>query len=369
LVRYLNQLPNEDFFVDHLGRERPIDGRNDIQFHRSMIHFRGWLFDPKFEYRITGWTVLTSQNVNIIGYIGYKFCKAFNLFGGVDANPGIRSLTGTFPLWLGTDRFLAEEFARPGFTAGVFAFGEPLPGLQYKTLIGNNISQIGLTGAQLDRGFSYGLNVWWMPTTHEFGPRGGNGDWDWHERLATRIGVSTVFVREERYTPLSDPAPGSTQIRLADSVPLFERGALAPDVTVQNANYYIISGDLSLKYKGIFLMGELHHRFLWDFKATRPLPVDEILDRSFFVTASFYPIRRRLELYGETSWIFGDRSAGFDTSHEFVFGANFYPYPTPAIRVNLHYINVDESPAGALFGYYAAGMTGNIVSLGVSTLF
>ena len=30
LVRYINQMPAEQTFIDHLGNEREVDGRNDI---------------------------------------------------------------------------------------------------------------------------------------------------------------------------------------------------------------------------------------------------------------------------------------------------------------------------------------------------
>ena len=41
VVRYINQLPADQQFTDHLGNIHDIDTRNDIQFHRVMIHFRG----------------------------------------------------------------------------------------------------------------------------------------------------------------------------------------------------------------------------------------------------------------------------------------------------------------------------------------
>jgi hypothetical protein len=37
LVRYMNQMPGEDTFVDHLGNERTVDGRNDIFPHRVIV--------------------------------------------------------------------------------------------------------------------------------------------------------------------------------------------------------------------------------------------------------------------------------------------------------------------------------------------
>jgi hypothetical protein len=39
LVRYVDQMPGEQTFTDHLGNERPVDGRNDIRPHRTMGFF------------------------------------------------------------------------------------------------------------------------------------------------------------------------------------------------------------------------------------------------------------------------------------------------------------------------------------------
>src|SRR5688572_23522964 len=37
LVRYMNQMDDDEVFVDHLGRERPVDGREDIYSHRVLV--------------------------------------------------------------------------------------------------------------------------------------------------------------------------------------------------------------------------------------------------------------------------------------------------------------------------------------------
>lgn len=42
------QTPSKQTFLDHVGRERTVDTRRDVQFHRVMLHFKGWLHDPKF---------------------------------------------------------------------------------------------------------------------------------------------------------------------------------------------------------------------------------------------------------------------------------------------------------------------------------
>jgi Protein of unknown function (DUF3011) len=51
LVRYINQLPADQQFTDHLGNVRDVDTRNDLQFHRSMVHLRGWLLSSKARYQ------------------------------------------------------------------------------------------------------------------------------------------------------------------------------------------------------------------------------------------------------------------------------------------------------------------------------
>ncbi len=43
LVRYINQMPGEQEFTDHLGNTRPVDGRHDIYPHRVMVFLKGWL--------------------------------------------------------------------------------------------------------------------------------------------------------------------------------------------------------------------------------------------------------------------------------------------------------------------------------------
>lgn len=248
------------------------------------------------------------------------------------------------------------------------ATGEVVPGLFYKLSLGNNISQLGLTAFQLSRDLAYGGSIWWMPTTKEFGLRGGAGDWEDHRKVALRFGASTVRARESHYTPLDQP-PGSTQIRLADGLPLFSTGALAPGVTLANATYWILSIDAGLKYRGLYLQTEFHLRWLYDFAGNGPVPVNQILDWSFFVQAACFPIPKWWELYGATSFVFGDRAAGFGTSWEVIAGTNVYPANTRNFRLNAHFIYVDRSPAGSEFGYYTAGQKGPTISLAATIFF
>jgi hypothetical protein len=367
LLRYLDQT-GKDTFTDHFGRQQSVDLRRDIYSHRILVFLRGWMGIPKLSYVVTFWTVNTTNQVAIFGNLGYHFSTKLNLYAGVTGNPGSRSLLGSHPYWLGTDRVMADEFFRPFFTQGIWVNGELVPGLWYDVTVGNSNSILGITAAQLDRKFTTGGSVWWMPTTKEFGPRGGYGDWEMHEKLATRFGISTVSSPEQRFAPVGTD-PGNTSLRLADSLNLFGTGSLAPGVTISDANYRITSLDAGFKLRGFFLQTELYHRVLDNFNADGPLPVQKIVDNGFYVQAAFYPIPRKLELYAATSQIYGDKDAGFGDSSEVLAGLNYYPANTRNHRINFQIMNVNRSPVSSTFGYYTAGQDGTSVSVAASIFF
>jgi len=369
LLRYMNQLPVDQTFTDHLGNEHDVDTRQDFYPHRVMVFFKGWVGNPKLVYNLFIWTVNTTDQDALFASMGYQFSRKFSLYGGINGLPGTRSLQGSHPYWLGHDRVMADEFFRPYFGYGIWAQGEPIPGLWYNAQVGNNSSSLGIKAVQLDRDFSYGASVWWMPTTHEFGPRGAYGDWEMHEDLATRFGVSASYSPEERFTDADTGATGNTVVKLADSLNVFDTGSLAPGVTVQNVDYQLLAIDAGLKYRGIFLQTELYSRRLDNFVADGLLPVGSIEDTGFYVQAAFYPWPKKLELYAATSQIFGDSDAGFDDSSEYLVGVNFYPLDTRNHRLNLQVIDVNHSPVSSTFGYYVGGQDGTTVSAAFSVFF
>jgi hypothetical protein len=210
--------------------------------------------------------------------------------------------------------------------------------------------------------------MWWMPTTGEFGPRGGYGDWEQHEKLATRFGFSIVESPEQRFGDVGSSA-GNTSLKLADSVNVFETGALVPGVTVTGVDYRNVAVDMGMKYKGFFLQTEFYYRWLDDFRADGFLPMTEVEDWGFYVQGSFYPIPKKLEVYAATSQIYGDSSLGFGDSSDYILGTNFYPMNTRNHRVNLQYIRVKDSPVNSVFGYYTGGQDGDTISAAVSIFF
>jgi len=363
LFRYVNQTPPDQQFTDHLGNVRSIKMRNDINWHRTMLWVTGFFVDPKFRYNITAWSLASTEQTLVFGNLRYLYRPELTFGVGVSPNLTNRSLQGSWPFWAGSDRQMAEEFLRGGFASGFWISGK-LNRVFYTASIDRSISQLGNTVADDNRDFSYSASLWSQPTTGEFGPRGGFGDLEHHEKLSTQFGISTCTAREGRYSPIGSP-PKATQIKLSDSVNPFEIGALADSVTVSKLHYQNFSFDAGAKYRGFSIQGEFSYRRLSDFVATGPVPLKEINDRGFFVEAMHMVVPRKLGIYAVGSYIMDDFKR---YPWEMGGGASFYPYGNRQWRLNMHVMHVDRSPTASNFGYYSGGMTGTIFSLGTDIL-
>ena len=364
VARYLNQLPGDQTATDHLGRPLTVTPRQDFQFHRVMLFSQGWLFSPKFLYSTFVWTVQDTNQVAVGGALYYNFGKYMNLGMGWNAYPGTQSLQGSHPYWESYDRVMADEFFRPYFSQGVFAKGNLLPKLEYRWMIGNNNSNLDVPATALDRSLSAGGALTWLPTTGEFGPRGAFGDYENHQNLATRFNLAYTYSPEERQSSIGTPS-GNTTIRLTDSLNVFDPGALANGVTVENVRYQLLSAAAGIKQHGFWLQGEGYARKLDDFVANGKLPVSAIRDFGFYVQLADMVVQKRFELYGATSYVIGP----YGHPKEFLGGSNYYPWNTRNIRMNAQLIYAFRSPVNSTFGFYEGGVTGPIFSFGVTALY
>lgn len=360
-ARYLNQFPGDQIGFDHMGRTVPVDPRQDFQFHRVMLFSQGWLFSRKFQYSTFLWTVQDTNQVAVGGALYYNFGKFMDLGIGWNAYPGTMSLQGSHPYWLSYDRVMADEFFRPYFSQGLFAKGNILPKLEYRWMIGNNNSNLDVPATKLDRGLSGGFAITWLPTTGEFGPRGAFGDFEGHEELATRFNLAYTYSPEDRQAPLGTAAANTT-LRLSDSLNIFDIDALARGVTVEKAHYQLLSSAAGIKYHGLFVQGEGYGRKLDNLVADGPLPVGAVRDFGFYVQAGYMVVPKLVELYGATSYIFGQ----YGNSKEFIAGGNYYPWKSRNARLNVQLINVDRSPVNSTFGFYLGQLKGQVFSFGVT---
>jgi hypothetical protein len=363
-ARYLNQLPPDQTAMDHLGRPIPVQARQDFQLHRVMLFSQGWLFSPKFNYGTFVWTVQDTNQVAVGGAISYNFNKYVLLGLGWNAYPGTQSLQGSHPYWESYDRVMADEFFRPFFSQGFYGQGIIFPRLEYRFMVGNNNSNLDTAATKLDRDLSAGAAITWLPTTGEFGPRGAFGDYERHEKLATRFNLAYTYSPEERQSTVGTAA-NNTTLRLADSLNVFDTGAFANGVTVQKTTYKLLSAAAGMKYHGFWLQGEGYSRTLDHFIADGPMPVKSVRDTGFYVQMAQMIVPKRLELYAATSYVFSD----YGHPKEFIGGGNYYPWNTRNLRLNVQVINVDQSPVSSTFGFYTGKITGQVVAVGFTTLY
>ena len=66
----------------------------------------------------------------------------------------------------------------------------------------------------------------------------------------------------------------------------FSTGALAPGVTIDKATYRMWAADAGIKWNGLAVNAQYFMRWLRDFEADGPLPLDSTFDRGAEVTAS-----------------------------------------------------------------------------------
>jgi hypothetical protein len=347
-ARYLNQQALEDTYTDAFGRTRTLDLRNDIQFQKLTLNFKGWLFDPAFRYLFYAWTSNTSQGqdaqVVLAGNLSYRFNDALSIASGIGALPSTRTTNYTFPNWLRVDnRTIADEYFRGSYTSGIWAWGALAEGFKYRVMVGNNLSQLGVDAGELDSNLNTVSGaLWWMPTTGEYGPGDGFGDFEGHDELATLVGVNFTRSREDAQNQPGVNDFENSQIRLSDGTLIFQADPFGTGTQVNKATYQMAAMNAGLKYRGYSLDGEYYWRRVDSFKATGPMPFDEMNDHGFQLQGSAMLVPGSLQAYVSGSKIFGEYGDPWDAA----LGLNWFPMQRRELRVNVQGLYLDRSPVG-----------------------
>ena len=347
-VRYLNQLGTKSTYTDSFGRTYNIDRRQDIQLAKVQLTFKGWIFDPKFAWNFYVWTSNASQGqgaqVVVAGNLHYDFSDAFQLYAGIHSLPSTRSTNRSFPYWLRNDqRPIADEFFRGSYTQGIWAQGVITPGLEYRAMLANNLSALGVNAGQLDSKIDTisGALVW-MPTTREYGPLRGFGDYENHDKLATLLGVHYTTSTEDKQSQPGTDSMENTQLRLSDGTLLFSQNAFNTPGQVNQARYRMLDLEAGAKYRGYALEGEFYWRWLDQFQVTGIVPVNKLYDTGFQLQASAMLVPRQLQAFVSGSKIFGQYGNPYDVG----VGVNWFPFTRKEARLNVMGIYVNRSPVG-----------------------
>ena len=234
-----------------------------------------------------------------------------------------------------------------------------MPGLWYNAMVANNSSALGVTASAARPGVRHrrlgvvdaddqGVRPAAAPTAT------GSGTRRW------RRGSASPRREAPSSASRTHPArPDNTSLRLADSVNVFDAGALAPGVTVDDGDYRILVVRRRHEVQGHLPADRVLQPLARRLRRGRSAAGQRDPRQGFYVQGAFYPVPKKLELYGATSQIFGDKDAGFGNSSEYLVGMNFYPFDTRNHRLNVQIMDVNRSPVSSSFGYYVGGQDGH----------
>jgi hypothetical protein len=356
-LRYLNTQSSDESFTDHLGIDREVHTRNDITVNRAMFILGGYIFDKRARYSFTVWTSAGAASIIVASNIGWTFSKALAITGGYTGVPGSRSLVNTFPFFTATDRSMADNFFRPGFTQGAWANGELGNGLNYLAFVGNGLNTLSISANKIDTHLLLSSSVWWEPLG-AFGEPGKSrnmyDDYFASKKVRVRLGTAFTRSREDRFSNLDQSSPENTSLYNSDGVLFFSTGAFAPGVTVDEATYRMWAIDGGVKWNGLAVNGQYFMRWLNDFDADGPLPLTSTFDRGAEFTASVFVQPKKTLLYGRGSWVHGQ----FGDSHEYGAGLKWFFLPTERLWLNTEVFHINRAPYSGAFTPYTAGMTG-----------
>lgn len=370
-VRYLNQLDLAPTFTDAFGRTTVLDLRQDIQLNRLQVILHGWLFDERFRYFWYAWTQNPSQGdpaqVVVGGNLSYQFSDALKATAGIFSLPSTRSTAQSFPNWLRIDhRSMADEFFRGSYIQGYMLNGELTDTLDYKVALAGNLSALGVSASQLDNCLcTVSSMLYWMPTTGEFGPGQGFGDYEEHDKLATLLGVHYTYSREDAQEQPGVNAFENSQIRLSDGTLLFAPNAFNTGGMINKATYDMLDLDAGIKWKGWSLEAEYYFRWLDDFQVTGIIPVTSLFDHGFQVYASTMLKPDYWQAYVSGSQIYGQYGDPWDLA----VGLTYFPFGRKEVRTNFQALYMDRSAVGYTAVPYVVGGTGWVFTVDVGTWF
>jgi hypothetical protein len=364
-VRYLNQKGLDPTYTDAFGTVKNVAQRQDVQLNKFFLPFAGWFMSPKFRYYLYVWSSNVSQGdpaqVVGAGNLTYIVNRHVSIGGGITSLPGVRSTEGQFPYWLSVDgRMTSDEFFRPSYTSGLWLKGELSTKVKYMAMIGNNLSTLGVSAAQIDNVFNTtSLMLQWLPTTGEFGLYGTFGDFDQHEKLATRLGAHYTHSREDRQSQPGSNSIENSQIRLTDGNTIFTPELFGPGITVEKVDYDMVSVDGGLKKNGFSLEAEYYWRFLGDYAGPNTAGLDDIDDHGIQVQTSAMAVPKTLQVYLSGAAIRGV----YGNSSEVRAGANFYPVKERGLRLNGEWLHLNKCPVGYTAVPYPVGGNGDVFHL------
>lgn len=374
--RYVGFSRERESWVNAAGDTIPLYNRSDFEIERGRLSFKGFMLDKDLQYFINFDFDTDGRDQVIIHdfWVNNRFSDALDVYVGKAFVPGSRewlngSTTNRF-----SDRTLACTFFRPDRTVGVWAEGEYLDNRFYRVMVGDGFNTNGLqpVPAQIDTNFVYSGTTWW-----DIGGEYGRGysDLEDHQVVATEIGTSFTYARQDGLGPVEQPRIEQNFVRLADGTRLTTPGALLPGVTVNEFDIMLFAVDWAWKYRGWSLDMEYYFRQIDRIRGVdltdpgNPVPVSfgsgVIYNHGFGMEAGYFLIPKRFEVNFRTSQIYGE----YGPSREYAGGVNWFRNGTHNYKWTFDATQIYGSAAENSGPNYVAGETGVLFRLQLQAAF
>ena len=177
---------------------------------------------------------------------------------------------------------MADSFFRPGFTQGVWAEGELFEHLYYEAYVGNSLNTLGISTSRIDRNMAYSTSMWWEPLG-DYAPPGAArtafSDSEYHECPVVRLGnILYGGAGGPALTPTPCPIPKTSRCTTRTAYSSSPRGPWPLGSRSIGKLLHVGTG-LRFQYRGFALNAQYFLRWLNNFAANRPLPLDSEFDQ------------------------------------------------------------------------------------------
>ncbi len=371
-VRYINSLGLDPTYIDGSGNEHDVYRRNDVQFSKASLQFKGWFLDERIHYLAYMWVNNNSMGQGsdhaLAGNLEYLFSNRLKVGAGIQGLPTTRAMELMHPRLNRVDvRSMSGEFFRGSYSTGIWLEGAPYEDKVYfRTVLANNLSNLGIDAGQMDNSFdTWSTGVWWSVIGQYADPGmgwngGAYGDFENHQQVAVRLGAHYTTSNENSQSQPSVDDPENSQIRLTDGRVIFDADIFG-GASLDKVHYQLLSMDVGVKYKGFALEGEFYYRHLNNFTfldgANPDLDFDSMTDSGISIQPSYMVLEETLQVYFVGSQIWGDYGDPWDA----VIGLNWFPYGAKnkqfgrQVRINTDAQYTSDSPIGNYSLPYSVG--------------
>lgn len=362
--RYAGFSRDATSYSDNAGVTIPVRNRSRFDIERARLIFSGHMLDEKWKYfiQLDGDTDRGSRVVFFDYWWAYQFGDPLEIRVGKAKVPGTRQwLLSAFDTRM-VDRPLATEFFRPDRTQGIWAVGKLGECTHYQAMIGNGYRTANLSPQEVNDKFAAATSFYWDP----LGDYGSQLiDFENHDQIVMRLGSSLVYASQSGFGNMNTPILESQFARLSDGTVLTSTGALAPGVTVDAYDIFLLTFDFAAKYRGWSFDAEYYLRWIDGLRADAALPINDLFQHGFFVEGGFFLVPQTLDFNMRYSQVSGD----FGTSTEYAAGFNYFPCQTTNVKMSFDVTWLDGAPTSSTGADIIVGDDGTLFRAQFQALF